>query len=122
MPSPRPRFRVIKGKFASAYMPKKYTDHTAELVEQLKLIKSEPREGALHVDAVYWCRKPKTSKLAYPKPDVDNYEKTLLDAITKAGNLWHDDHQVVSVTHRKAWSPEDGHVGYSVSITPALEF
>jgi Holliday junction resolvase RusA-like endonuclease len=118
MPSPRPRFRVI-GKFASAYMPKEYKDHTEKLVEQIKMINRQPSDGPVAVDIVYWCRKPRTSKLAYPKPDIDNYEKTLLDAVTKAGNVWLDDSQVVSVTHRKAWAPEDGHVGYSVSIKQA---
>lgn len=118
MPSPRPRVRVI-GKFASVYMPKNYKDHTEALVEQLRLIPRTACDGPLALDVVYWCRKPRTSKLAYPKPDVDNYEKTLLDAITKAGNIWLDDSQVVAVTHRKAWAPEDGHVGYSVSIKPA---
>lgn len=117
MPSPRPRVRVI-GKFASVYMPKKYKDHTEELVKQLRMIDQEPFEGPVQVDAVYWCQKPTTSKLSFPKPDIDNYEKTLYDAITKAGNLWIDDCQVVMATHRKAWSPEDGHVGYSVSIKP----
>lgn len=115
MPSPRPRFRVI-GKFASAYMPKAYKDHTEELVKQLRLIKAEPTDGPLSVDLVCWCLKPKTSKLTYPSPDVDNYAKTVLDAITKAGNIWLDDKQVVRLTVEKSWAPPGGHVGYSVAI------
>lgn len=118
MPSPRPRFRVI-GKFASAYMPKAYKDHTEKLVEQIRQVVCEPREGPLSLDVVFWCAKPKTSKLGHPKPDIDNYAKTVMDAITKAGNLWHDDTQVVSLAARKAWAPEVGHVGTSVSIKPA---
>lgn len=97
-------------------MPKKYKDHTAELVAQLQQVNCQPRDGALDVDLVFWCRKPKTSKLSFPKPDIDNYEKTILDAITKAGNLWHDDTQVVRLTSMKQWAPDDGHVGTSVSI------
>jgi Holliday junction resolvase RusA-like endonuclease len=117
MPSPRPRFRVI-GKFASAYMPKDYKDHTAKLIEQLQQIACEPREGPLDVDLTVWVTRPKTSKLAFPKPDIDNYEKTVLDAITKAGNLWIDDTQVVRLTSLKLWAPEGGHAGYAVSIKP----
>lgn len=117
MPSPRPRFRVI-GKFASAYMPANYKAHTEELVKQLRTIKCEPRSGPLDVDLVFWCEKPKTSKLAAPKPDVDNYAKTVMDAITKAGNLWIDDTQVVRLTAEKRWAPPGGDVGYSVSIKP----
>jgi len=117
MPSPRPRFRVI-GKFASAYMPANYKAHTEALVAQLRSIDCEPRAGALVVDLVCWCAKPKTSKLTHPKPDIDNYAKTVMDAITKAGNLWSDDTQVVRLTAEKRWAPEGGHVGYSVSIKP----
>lgn len=117
MPSPRPRFRVI-GKFASAYMPKDYKDHTEALIKQLQQIDCQPREGPLDVDLVFWCKKPRTSKLSHPKPDVDNFAKTVMDAITKAGNLWLDDTQVVRLTAMKAWAPDDGHVGTSVSIKP----
>lgn len=119
MPSPRPRFRVI-GKFASAYMPKAYKDHTDLLVKQLQQIACEPREGPVSVDLTVWATKPKTSKLAFPKPDIDNYEKTILDAITKAGNLWIDDTQVVQLNSLKLWAPTDGHAGYSVAIKPFI--
>lgn len=100
-------------------MPKAYKDHTDELVKQLQLIRCEPRDGPLVVDIVVWCKKPKTSKLTHPKPDIDNYAKTVMDAITKAGNLWHDDTQVVRLVAEKQWAPTGGHVGYSVSITPS---
>jgi Holliday junction resolvase RusA-like endonuclease len=99
-------------------MPKAYKDHTEKLVKQLQLIKCEPREGPLSVDVTVWATKPKTSKLAFPKPDADNYAKTVLDAITKAGNLWLDDTQVVRLVVEKRWAPTDGHVGYAVSIKP----
>lgn len=117
MPSPRPRFRVI-GKFASAYMPKKYKDHTAELVEQLQRISHEPFDGPLSVDLCVFVTKARTSKLLYPKPDIDNYEKTILDAITKAGNVWNDDDQVVQLNSIKLFAAEDNIPGYSVSVKP----
>lgn len=118
MPSPRPRFRVIKGKFASAYMPKKYTDHTAELVEQIQMIAGQPYDGPLTVDLVFLCTKPKTSKLRHPKPDVDNYAKTTLDAITKAGNIWIDDTQVVQLNVTKLWAADEMEAGTAVMIKP----
>lgn len=119
MPSPRPRFRVI-GKFASAYMPKKYKDHTEELVEQLQRLNAgdELFEGPLSVDLCIFVTKARTSRLLFPKPDIDNYEKTILDAITKAGNVWHDDHQVVQLNSIKLFAAEDNIPGYSVSIKP----
>lgn len=117
MPSPRPRFRVI-GKFASAYMPKNYKDHTAELVEQLQRISTEKFEGPLSVDLCVFVTKARTSKLLFPKPDIDNYEKTILDAITKAENIWHDDTQVVQLNSLKLFAAEENIPGYSVSIKP----
>lgn len=118
MPSPRPRFRVI-GKFASAYMPKNYKDHTNELVEQLQALDlGEPSDGPLSVNLVVFVTKPRTSKLLYPKPDIDNYEKTILDAITKAGNVWEDDRQVVELNSLKLFAPEGQPAGYLLSVQP----
>lgn len=40
------------------------------------------------------------------KPDCDNISKAILDAITKAGNVWRDDSQVASISVRKRWARE----------------
>lgn len=113
MPAPRPRFRVI-GKFASAYMPKEYQKWQAEAADRINAglfgVSGGPRfAGPVAVELAIACTKPKTSKLAYPKPDVDNFAKAVLDAITKDGRVWADDTQVVQliVSKRWAYSPED---------------
>lgn len=118
MPSPRPRFRVIKGKFASAYMPKNYTIHKEELIELIQGQPGQPFDGPVSVDLTVLCTKPKTSKLKHPKPDVDNYAKTILDACTQAGNIWHDDSQVVSLTVTKLWAAPEMQAGTAVTIKP----
>ena len=38
------------------------------------------------------------------KPDIDNYAKFILDAITKTGNIWIDDNQVVELVQRKFYA------------------
>jgi len=52
-------------------------------------------------------RKPKTSKLDYPKGDTDNYAKGPLDVITKVGGYWDDDRQVVCLMSSKRFAARD---------------
>jgi Holliday junction resolvase RusA-like endonuclease len=46
--------------------------------------------------------KPKTGKLKYPKGDLDNYVKLVLDALNRI--LYHDDKQIVSLHASKQYS------------------
>lgn len=48
--------------------------------------------------------KPKTSKLDYPRGDIDNFAKGPLDVITKSEKLWADDVQIVSLTAFKRFA------------------
>lgn len=119
MPAPRPKFRVI-GKFASAYMPREYTvwkDRAVELVQGVPrpLV---PLAQPVEVDLLVLATRPKTSKLTHPSPDVDNYAKGVLDAITQSECWWNDDKQVVRLTVAKAWADAGKDAGIEVTITP----
>lgn len=121
MPAPRPKFRVI-GKFASAYMPREYTvwkDRAVECVRGVNQIPSEPLSGPVTVTLVVLATKPKTSKLTHPSPDVDNYAKGVLDAITQSERWWADDKQVVRLDVSKAWAADGAPAGIEVTITPS---
>lgn len=119
MPAPRPRFRVItpKGRapIASAYSPAEYRQWQDDAHEQLISQITHPElTGPLAVDILVQVQKPRTSKLDHPSPDVDNYAKAVMDAMTKAG-AWLDDKQVVSLTVTKEW----GGIGrIDVLVTP----
>ena len=52
------------------------------------------------------------------KPDVDNLAKLILDQITRSGNVWRDDSQVVSLTVEKLWA-SGNESGCSVLIAEA---
>jgi Holliday junction resolvase RusA-like endonuclease len=109
MPAPRPRFRVIQPRgggraIASAYNPKEYTDWSNKLAELMRerLGEDPSIEGPVTVGLIVTVQRPKTSKLDAPKPDVDNYAKAILDAMTKA-SVWQDDTQVVFLAVKKQW-------------------
>lgn len=52
------------------------------------------------------------------KPDMDNFEKAILDAIT-AVKIWHDDSQIADKRTRKIYTPEiDDPPGCFVSLQP----
>lgn len=69
--------------------------------------------GPLTVHVAVVKRRPKSTKLDAPKPDIDNFVKAVLDAVTKAGGYWEDDYQIVGLTATKAWAPK-GEDGYTV--------
>jgi Holliday junction resolvase RusA-like endonuclease len=82
----------------------------------------EPFDGPVMIWMRFAVPKPKTTKLSHPKPDIDNYEKALFDALTKAGNVWNDDHQIVKILESsKVWT-EQPNGGIVVSVMPLGEF
>ncbi|MAH44487.1 hypothetical protein CMI37_01580 [Candidatus Pacearchaeota archaeon] len=102
LPCPRPRI-TSKGW---AYYPKKYKAWKEEaetlIRETMKSFNfEEPFSGELSVVAVFVCKRPKTTKLPRPKPDIDNYLKALLDAGN--GIAWKDDCIISGVGASKAW-------------------
>lgn len=105
MPCPRPRMCVIKGS-ARAYMPAPYTNWKEAVARLIADAMAKQGihclEGPLGVTLNIRATKPRTSKLRFPKPDADNYAKSILDAATVAG-LWGDDSQVVNLTAYKRW-------------------
>jgi Holliday junction resolvase RusA-like endonuclease len=60
--------------------------------------------------------KPSAPVAHVGKPDVDNLAKLILDQITRSGNVWRDDSQVVSLTVHKFWAVANEQ-GCSVSIS-----
>lgn len=111
MPTPRPRARVLttRGRpLAVFYSPKEYKAWQEKVAQHLRTVAGHLFEGPVEVVVECYVLRPKTTKLPAPKPDVDNYAKGVLDAITKDGRFWTDDSQVVSLTVTKAWAEETG--------------
>ena len=114
-PHAQPRIKV--GKWG-AYYPKEHLKILDETVVYLKdtsaCLRWEKTEAPVKITIVSVCKAPARLKkqviiagkrLFKPtKPDIDNYAKFVLDAITKAGNIWVDDNQVVELVQRKFYA------------------
>ena len=96
-------------------MPKEYKDWKATVAEFFKTSGIKTRDTAVSVYLHVAVAKPKTTKLRFPKPDVDNYAKSVLDAATEAG-VWDDDTLVQDLTVSKHWVDEGETPGIHVTI------
>src|SRR3546814_19545477 len=76
----------------------------------------EPFEGPVEVILQFTAPRPKTTKLAVPKPDIDNYAKGALDALTDTKVVWPDDWQVADLIARKRWASADSPDGITITI------
>lgn len=108
VPASRPRIRTFKARngktISSAYYAGKYKTYldeapTAIPESPFTFEKSEP----LHVEIVFHCKQPLKPANPYPKADIDNYIKAILDAIGKNGTYWYDDVQVASLRASKKY-------------------
>lgn len=61
-----------------------------------------PLEGPLEVHVLAEPTRPKTTKLAFPKGDGDNFAKAIFDALNKF--LYDDDNQIVAMHIYKQWA------------------
>lgn len=94
--TPRPASRPRVSKWG-VYYGKPYTEFRNNAQPYADAYDSHPPiYGPVVIFIEIVCEKPKTGKLVHPRGDVDNYAKGPMDCMTKSGNFWHDDVQVVS--------------------------
>lgn len=113
-PLPASRPRVTKWGTYIAKPYKQWIDAALRLIPEgtLWLEKTLP----LIVVTTAVCTKARTSKLFFPRMDVDNTAKAALDIITKVGGYWDDDNQIVHLvtTKRFALPGEDAHTSVAI--------
>ena len=126
VPVAQPRARAtIKGGHASMYNPKGPVDAFKACVRLAvaEAYKWPPVEGPVRVDITFimprtqsqiWVRKPMPRLWHYKKPDRDNLDKSVLDALT--GLLWRDDCQVCDGRIRKLIASGDEQPGVIIVV------
>lgn len=113
-PLPASRPRVTKWGTYIAKPYQQWIDAAREVIPQgtLWLDKNLP----LLVVTTAVCTKARTSKLFFPRMDVDNTAKAALDIITKIGGYWADDNQIVHLVTTKRFVRPDEPAHTSLSI------
>lgn len=130
---PRPKF-ASRGKFGTAYTPgkliKPWRDKVALIaasnvrgqikgaVEVVLKFNFERPKGHFRSGKYSDQLKPNAPVMHTQKPDIDNLEKAVLDALVKKGVI-EDDSNVVWIQARKQWArPEKDVEGVLVTIRP----
>ena len=113
-PVPCPRPRVTRT--GQVFYPKNYTDWRVQALPQLLDQKNgQPFDKPVHVAVEAVVERPKKTVRLLPGGDVDNYAKSLLDALTKA-LAWVDDDLVECLIVRKRWADRGEVPGFNVMI------
>lgn len=133
-PQPRPR-ATIRGKHAAVYNPSDADDWKGSVARAamkhrpdepiaypvyltIEFVLPRPRghygtgrnAGILKPSAPFWCA---------TKPDLDNLEKSVMDALTDIG-MWDDDSLVVEKETSKCYAANAQCVGATITIERAV--
>ena len=102
-PVPKGRHRFSRGM---VYTPSKTVKAEKLIASEAKRLCgiTEPLKGPIKLAAVFQIKRPKSVKREYAtaRPDLDNYLKTLCDALK---DYWLDDSQVVHIECLKRYGP-----------------
>jgi Holliday junction resolvase RusA-like endonuclease len=117
LPAPQPRPRMCRN--GHVYNPKTADAWKKAIKEQvfahaLKHDKDETFEGAVYVRMLFVLPRPKKHKnemFVAVRPDLDNYVKAVLDALTDI-RVWNDDGQVARLNAEKAYT----HGGHAIGM------
>lgn len=116
VPKSRPRF-VSKGKRRFAYTPKKVKDWEGLVTEEARRYFERPFDWPVVVSMVFYFERPRSRRLDFwvsTTPDLDNLEKSVLDALN--GVAYTDDRLVVAKSSSKRYV-QGGEPRVEVTVT-----
>ena len=104
-PVPKSRPRVVtKGKRRFAYTPKKVKDWEDLITEEARRHFERPFDWPVVVSMIFYVERPRSRRLDFwvsTTPDLDNLEKSVLDALN--GVAYTDDRLVVAKSSSKRY-------------------
>ena len=105
---PRPTPRPTVTRSGISFYPKKYKDYRAVWAKEWEKFDELEPNIPVEVSIVCEYKPPKTlkgRKYPFPRHDVDNLAKAILDSMNKV--LFHDDTVVVSLKVKKFYGVKD---------------
>ena len=119
-PTPKARpVTVSRNGRTWTFPPKKdkLAHDTLQSMIQLVIASTYPEHTPLKLTVIFWRTRPvsapKTEAMPVRKPDLDNYIKSVLDALS--GLAFPDDAQVTTIVAKKRWSTNGaGHIEFSL--------
>lgn len=105
----RPRVSRWGAFYVGSY--KKFREEAAEKVWNTIGSGFKPLTNTLAVSIELHVKRPKKTDKEYPRPDIDNFAKAILD--TMNGKLWEDDTQIISLYVTKQWAEKNSE-GYFI--------
>ena len=109
----RPRVGKWGAYYTGTY--KEFREKAAEIVWDTIGKDSEAIDTELAVSIELYVKRPKTTERGWPKADIDNFAKAVLD--TMNGKIWKGDSQITSRHVSKQWADkgEDGYFTLEVN-------
>ena len=109
----RPRVGKWGAYYTGTY--KEFREKAAEIVWDTIGKDFEAIDTELAVSIELYVKRPKSTEREWPKADIDNFAKAVLD--TMNGKIWKDDSQITTLHVSKQWADkgEDGYFTLEVN-------
>ena len=117
VPIPKARARTVSnGRRTWSYTPSNTKGWEDAIILQCKAkAPGEPITGPLRIELYFSIPRVKAWPRSYPRGDVDNYVKSVKDALN--GLFYVDDVQIISVFAAKSYSKNEGEIGVEILLT-----
>lgn len=124
-PKAQPRVKAFRrGAHAGVFTPPTADSWKALVMMEAAPLAGREIQGPVSLEIYYRMAKPKSRKPSdewvTTKPDLDNLEKAVMDAIT-AMRVWRDDSQVARKYSEKLYQAPSGFCGAEIIISTLQE-
>jgi Holliday junction resolvase RusA-like endonuclease len=108
----RPRVSRHGAYFAGPY--KAWREEIIDIIDFVLGPDFKPFDQPIKVDVELFIRRPKTTKLAMPRADIDNFLKAVFDSLNK--KLWVDDTLIQTVYATKQWAEKGSEGSFIIGV------